>query len=151
MCSIMYQPCDEQSFRIGPSSGGEPGMLNMGTPALMMDPMLAGVLSGMMGGANGGGGGGAAGAGTVDNLAMDAMPTMQSPALADDPNMLQMMDAATTMAAMMSSAATPDAGECLSDDGRRIGNCFNAYECRAKGGTAKGECAMGFGVCCICE
>ncbi|XP_030383784.1 uncharacterized protein LOC115631218 [Scaptodrosophila lebanonensis] len=43
----------------------------------------------------------------------------------------------------------PVDGECLSDDGRRLGNCFNAYECRQKGGTAKGECAMGFGVCCV--
>ncbi|XP_036334631.1 uncharacterized protein LOC118745212 [Rhagoletis pomonella] len=108
MCSIMYQPCDEQSFRIGPSSAGDPGMLNMGVPALMMDPMLAGVMSGMIGGANGGGGGGGA-AGSVDNSAMDAMPTMQAPTLADDPNMLQTMDAATTMAAMMPSAAAPDA------------------------------------------
>ncbi|EDW75883.1 uncharacterized protein Dwil_GK14961 [Drosophila willistoni] len=43
----------------------------------------------------------------------------------------------------------PVDGECLSDDGRRLGNCFNAYECRQKGGQAKGECAMGFGVCCV--
>ncbi|XP_065355388.1 uncharacterized protein LOC135949868 [Calliphora vicina] len=43
----------------------------------------------------------------------------------------------------------PVDGECLSDDGRRIGSCFNAYECRNKGGEAKGECALGFGVCCI--
>ncbi|KAI9586363.1 hypothetical protein GQX74_002210 [Glossina fuscipes] len=45
----------------------------------------------------------------------------------------------------------PVDGECLSNDGRRSGTCFNAYECRSKGGIAKGECAMGFGVCCICE
>ncbi|XP_037883121.1 uncharacterized protein LOC119633578 [Glossina fuscipes] len=43
----------------------------------------------------------------------------------------------------------PVDGECLSNDGRRSGTCFNAYECRSKGGIAKGECAMGFGVCCI--
>ncbi|KAL7741846.1 hypothetical protein ACLKA6_012064 [Drosophila palustris] len=43
----------------------------------------------------------------------------------------------------------PVDGECLSDDGRRLGNCFNAYECRQKGGQARGECAMGFGVCCV--
>ncbi|KAI8121916.1 hypothetical protein CVS40_7126 [Lucilia cuprina] len=43
----------------------------------------------------------------------------------------------------------PVDGECLSDDGRRTGTCFNAYECRNKGGEAKGECALGFGVCCI--
>ncbi|XP_037960710.1 uncharacterized protein LOC119689857 [Teleopsis dalmanni] len=43
----------------------------------------------------------------------------------------------------------PVDGECVSDDGRRTGSCFNPYECRMKGGSAKGECAMGFGVCCI--
>ncbi|EDW64433.2 uncharacterized protein Dvir_GJ22532 [Drosophila virilis] len=45
--------------------------------------------------------------------------------------------------------AVPVDGECLSNDGRRLGNCLNAYECRQKGGEAKGECAMGFGVCCV--
>lgn len=45
----------------------------------------------------------------------------------------------------------PVDGECLSADGRRIGACFNAYECRNKGGKASGDCSMGFGVCCICE
>ncbi|KAH8285780.1 hypothetical protein KR018_003331 [Drosophila ironensis] len=43
----------------------------------------------------------------------------------------------------------PVDGDCLSDDGRRMGNCLNAYECRQKDGQAKGECAMGFGVCCV--
>ncbi|XP_011209114.2 uncharacterized protein LOC105230186 isoform X2 [Bactrocera dorsalis] len=105
MCSIMYQPCDEQSFRIGPGSAAEPGMLNMGAPALMMDPTLAGAMSTMMGG---GGGGGATGAVSNDDSTLDAMPTMQSTVLADDPNMLQTMDA-TTIAAMMSSAASSDA------------------------------------------
>ncbi|XP_017856793.1 PREDICTED: uncharacterized protein LOC108609585 [Drosophila arizonae] len=45
--------------------------------------------------------------------------------------------------------AVPVDGECLSSDGRRLGNCLNAYECRQKGGQAKGECAMSFGVCCV--
>ncbi|KAI8042412.1 uncharacterized protein LOC128263173 [Drosophila gunungcola] len=43
----------------------------------------------------------------------------------------------------------PVDGDCLSNDGRRMGNCLNAYECRQKDGQAKGECAMGFGVCCV--
>ncbi|XP_037708323.1 uncharacterized protein LOC119546244 [Drosophila subpulchrella] len=43
----------------------------------------------------------------------------------------------------------PVDGDCMSNDGRRIGNCLNAYECRQKDGQAKGECAMGFGVCCV--
>lgn len=41
--------------------------------------------------------------------------------------------------------------ECLSDDGRRSGVCLNVYECRIQGGTSKGECALGFGVCCVCK
>lgn len=40
--------------------------------------------------------------------------------------------------------------ECLSDDGRRYGVCLNVYECRIQGGTSRGECALGFGVCCVC-
>ncbi|XP_034667961.1 uncharacterized protein LOC117901360 [Drosophila subobscura] len=43
----------------------------------------------------------------------------------------------------------PVDGDCLSNDNRRMGNCLNAYECRQKGGQAQGECAMGFGVCCV--
>ncbi|KAH8413326.1 hypothetical protein KR009_010021 [Drosophila setifemur] len=43
----------------------------------------------------------------------------------------------------------PVDGDCLSNDGRRLGNCLNAYECRQKDGQSKGECAMGFGVCCV--
>ncbi|XP_059485302.1 uncharacterized protein LOC132202413 isoform X2 [Neocloeon triangulifer] len=41
--------------------------------------------------------------------------------------------------------------ECSADDGRRKGICQNPYECRLLEGTAKGECAFGFGVCCIYE
>merc|ERR1711894_47287 len=33
--------------------------------------------------------------------------------------------------------------------GSRIGQCFTAEECTAKGGTASGGCAMGFGTCCL--
>ncbi|XP_058056711.1 uncharacterized protein LOC131208081 [Anopheles bellator] len=39
--------------------------------------------------------------------------------------------------------------ECLADDGRRTGMCMNVYECRIQGGKARGECALGFGVCCV--
>ncbi|XP_035777674.1 uncharacterized protein LOC118458859 [Anopheles albimanus] len=39
--------------------------------------------------------------------------------------------------------------ECLSDDGRRTGQCMNVYECRIQGGKARGQCALGFGVCCV--
>lgn len=41
--------------------------------------------------------------------------------------------------------------ECVSEDGRRVGACLNVYECRLQGGQARGECALGFGVCCICK
>ena len=63
--------------------------------------------------------------------------------------------------------------ECLSDDGRRIGMCMNVYECRIQGiikrfpflfclsfilvfisclgGTSRGDCALGFGSCCVCK
>ncbi|XP_037925274.1 uncharacterized protein LOC119660700 isoform X2 [Hermetia illucens] len=40
-------------------------------------------------------------------------------------------------------------GECLSSDGRRFGVCLNVYECRMQGGSSRGECALGFGVCCV--
>merc|ERR1739838_1095122 len=33
--------------------------------------------------------------------------------------------------------------------GARIGQCFTAEECTAKGGIASGGCAMGFGTCCL--
>lgn len=41
--------------------------------------------------------------------------------------------------------------ECLADDGSRSGICLNTYECRIQGGTSRGQCALGFGVCCICK
>lgn len=41
--------------------------------------------------------------------------------------------------------------ECISEDGRRVGACLNVYECRLQGGHARGECALGFGVCCVCK
>ncbi|XP_019551609.2 uncharacterized protein LOC109421544 [Aedes albopictus] len=39
--------------------------------------------------------------------------------------------------------------ECLSEDGLRTGQCLNTYECRIQGGSARGQCALGFGVCCV--
>jgi len=39
--------------------------------------------------------------------------------------------------------------ECEGSDGNK-GTCYTAAECSAKsGGTAKGSCAQGFGVCCV--
>merc|ERR1739846_136561 len=35
------------------------------------------------------------------------------------------------------------------NSGARSGQCFTAEECIAKGGTASGGCAMGFGTCCL--
>ena len=31
------------------------------------------------------------------------------------------------------------------------GDCYTKQECDAKGGTAAGECALGYGVCCVCK
>jgi len=39
--------------------------------------------------------------------------------------------------------------ECNSNDGRRTGICMNTYECRMQGGASFGQCALGFGVCCV--
>ena len=41
--------------------------------------------------------------------------------------------------------------ECTSDDGRRRGICLNVYECKIQEGISHGKCALGFGVCCVCE
>ncbi|XP_055301189.1 uncharacterized protein LOC129567858 isoform X2 [Sitodiplosis mosellana] len=45
--------------------------------------------------------------------------------------------------------ATPSEDECKSEDGLRSGVCMNVYDCHQKGGTAKGQCALGFGACCV--
>merc|ERR1711963_739133 len=34
-------------------------------------------------------------------------------------------------------------------NGPRNGTCYTSTECTDKGGTAEGNCASGFGVCCI--
>lgn len=41
--------------------------------------------------------------------------------------------------------------ECKTEDGRRAGICMNVYDCHRKGGTSKGQCALGFGACCVCK
>ena len=35
--------------------------------------------------------------------------------------------------------------------GNLNGNCYTKQECDALGGTAAGECAEGYGVCCVCK
>ena len=40
---------------------------------------------------------------------------------------------------------------CNSTDSDKQGVCYTATECRGRGGTAKGNCAQGFGVCCLCK
>lgn len=47
--------------------------------------------------------------------------------------------------------SVPSEDECLADDGLRSGLCMNVYECKMQGGKAKGDCALGFGVCCVCK
>lgn len=41
--------------------------------------------------------------------------------------------------------------ECQTEDGRRSGVCLNVYDCHRQGGTSKGQCALGFGACCVCK
>lgn len=41
--------------------------------------------------------------------------------------------------------------ECKTEDGRRSGVCMNVYDCHRKGGSSKGQCALGFGACCVCK
>ena len=36
---------------------------------------------------------------------------------------------------------------CTGDDGK-MGVCYTAAQCTSMGGSATGNCAMGFGVCC---
>jgi len=38
---------------------------------------------------------------------------------------------------------------CTSTDSNRNGTCFTSTECQDKGGRALGNCAAGFGVCCV--
>ena len=33
----------------------------------------------------------------------------------------------------------------------QVGTCYAPKECRDKNGTAAGECAQGYGVCCVCK
>jgi len=40
---------------------------------------------------------------------------------------------------------------CLSSTTGRNGTCYTNSECTAKGGSASGSCASGFGSCCIFE
>lgn len=53
--------------------------------------------------------------------------------------------------AVLNFFPVPVDDECLSEDGLRTGQCMNVYECRIQGGAARGQCALGFGVCCICK
>lgn len=53
--------------------------------------------------------------------------------------------------AVLNFFATPSEDECKSEDGLRSGVCMNIYDCHQKGGIAKGQCALGFGSCCVCK
>ncbi|KAF4518078.1 hypothetical protein B566_EDAN009622 [Ephemera danica] len=52
-------------------------------------------------------------------------------------------------AKVLNFISLPDPQECLSDDNRRVGVCQNPYECRIMNGESRGQCALGFGVCCV--
>lgn len=53
--------------------------------------------------------------------------------------------------AVLNFFPVPVEEDCLSDDKRRQGICMNTYECRIQRGESHGPCALGFGVCCVCE
>lgn len=55
------------------------------------------------------------------------------------------------MITVLNFFATPSEDECKTEDGLRSGVCMNVYDCHQKGGTAKGQCALGFGSCCVCK
>ena len=42
-------------------------------------------------------------------------------------------------------------GRCVSTTSGRNGTCYSAEECGDRGGDASGECAGGYGVCCVCK
>ena len=42
-------------------------------------------------------------------------------------------------------------GVCTSKTSGRNGTCYASEECGERGGVASGECAGGYGVCCICK
>merc|ERR1719278_811720 len=42
-------------------------------------------------------------------------------------------------------------GRCVSSTSGRNGTCYSAEECGDRGGDASGECAGGYGVCCVFE
>merc|ERR1719435_490885 len=43
----------------------------------------------------------------------------------------------------------PNSGCVASSSSTTYGTCYTATECEANGGTADGNCASGFGVCCL--
>lgn len=49
---------------------------------------------------------------------------------------------------LFSIVTFPNAG-CASQDAARNGTCFTSSECQDKGGIKSGNCAAGFGVCCL--
>ncbi|KAL0274704.1 UNVERIFIED_CONTAM: hypothetical protein PYX00_002768 [Menopon gallinae] len=50
---------------------------------------------------------------------------------------------------VLNFVSIPVSRECLSGDGRRSGICLNPYECKIQQGVSNGQCALGFGVCCV--
>jgi len=49
---------------------------------------------------------------------------------------------------LFSIVTFPNTG-CASQDASRNGTCYTSSECKDKGGTSSGNCAVGFGVCCL--
>merc|ERR1719238_1772000 len=52
------------------------------------------------------------------------------------------------MFSLFSIVTFPNQG-CASQSSGRNGTCYTSSECKKKGGTTSGNCAAGFGVCCL--
>jgi len=53
------------------------------------------------------------------------------------------------MLSLFSIVTFPNQGCASQDSGSRNGTCYTSSECQNKGGSSSGNCAAGFGVCCL--
>merc|ERR1712241_1599512 len=70
-----------------------------------------------------------------------AIPDQDAPIKQDSPRKEKLFS-------LFSVVTFPNAG-CSSLDATRNGTCYTSSECKDKGGTSSGNCAVGFGVCCL--
>merc|ERR1711936_1443716 len=70
-----------------------------------------------------------------------AIPDQDAPIKQDSPRKEKLFS-------LFSVVTFPNAG-CSSLDSSRNGTCYTSTECESKSGTKSGNCAAGFGVCCL--